>query len=91
MSGTGGYDTNQVSVGATATLIAARRPGRNAVTVINNGGSAKVYLGNSAAVTTSTGAPLAAADGASVTIPTQEAVYGIVGSGSQAVGVIESY
>jgi hypothetical protein len=87
----GGFAVARVSVGTTAggTLLAAARPGRVAVTIINEG-TADVRLGN-AGVTTSIGALLTGLKGASVTIPTSDAVYAIVGSGTQNVSVIESY
>jgi hypothetical protein len=90
MSGSGGFDTNQVSVGTAATLIAARRPGRIAITIINLG-TTQVAVGNSGSVATGTGAPLVGIAGASLTIPTQAEVWGIVATGSQGVGVVETY
>jgi len=91
MSGTGGFDTNQVTVqSAQATLIAARRPGRNAITIINKG-TVAIDLGNSSGVTTGTGAQLVGVAGASVTIPTQAEVWGIAESATQAVSVVETY
>jgi hypothetical protein len=89
MIGAGGFATNQVTVAGTVTLIAAARPGRHAVTIINEG-TTDVRLGR-ADVTTGTGALLTGTKGASVTIPTQDAVYGIVAVGSQVVSVAESY
>lgn len=92
MIGSGGFDTKQVSVATAATLIVAARPGRQAITIIQPPGAANpVYLGHDASVLTTTGAPLIATAGASVTIPTQGAVYGIASGGAQTVGYIESY
>lgn len=86
--------TNQVSVGATATLISAARigapgTGRVALTVVNTS-TAPVYLGGSG-VTTTTGTLLPGILGASVTINTQAAVYGITASGSETVSEFETY
>lgn len=86
-----GFCTSQVTVqSAQATLIAARRPGRNAITIINKG-TVPIDIGNSSGVTTGTGAQLVGAAGASVTIPAQSEVWGIAESATQAVSVIESF
>lgn len=87
----GGIKTNQVSVDTTAggTLIAAARPGRGSITVINEG-TTVVRIGD-LGLTTSTGAYLAGVAGASITLSTQAAIYGITGSGSETVSYIESY
>lgn len=84
------FSTAQVTVGATSTLIAARRDGRAAVTVLQTGTTA-VYIGASPSVSSSTGIPLLGTAGASITIPASGDVYGIVGAGSQLVGVLESF
>lgn len=86
----GGFATAQVTVDTTSggVLVAAARPGRYAVTIINLG-TVDTYFGNKG-LTTSTGALLVGTKGASITIPTDDAVYGINGS-SQAVAVLESY
>jgi hypothetical protein len=83
--------SSQVSVDTTSggKLIAAARAGRGAVTIINTGTIA-VFIGPSG-VTTSTGALLPGIAGASITIPTTAAVYGIVSNGSQTVSVLETY
>lgn len=87
----GGFKTAQVTVATTAngTLLAAARPGRHAVTIINHG-TTIVYVGD-LGLTTSTGAYLAGVAGASITIPADTAVYGIVGTGTQAVSVLETF
>jgi hypothetical protein len=91
MSGSGGFDTSQVTVQSSgATLIAARRPGRNAITIINRG-TVPVEIGNSSAVTTGAGAELPGVAGASLTIPTQAEVWGIAESATQSVSVVETY
>jgi hypothetical protein len=81
--------TAQVSVGSTATLLAAERAGRGTVKIINHG-TTQVFVGL-AGVTASTGALLNGAAGASLDFDTQVAIYGIVGTGSQTVSVIEAY
>lgn len=90
-SGAGGFKTAQVSVADTAggTLLAANRSGRSAITIVNHGTTA-VYVGQSG-VTTATGVLLPGVEGASITIPTQAAVYGIVSAGTQTVSVLETY
>lgn len=87
--GSGSIATSQASVASTATLVAAARAGRNAVTV-ENLGTVAVYIGG-AGVTTSTGFLLPGVVGASVTIPTSAAVYGVDATGTQAVAVLETY
>ena len=86
--------TSQVSVGNSATLIAAARAGvagtgRVALT-IENSGTTDVYIGPSG-VTTATGILLPGVKGAALTIPTTAAVYGITGGASQTVTVLESF
>jgi hypothetical protein len=83
--------TAQVSVDTTSggTLLAAERAGRASITIINHGNT-PVYVGLPG-LTTSTGALLNGAAGASLTLGTQAAIYGIVGTGSQTVSVIEAY
>ena len=92
--GAANFTPGQVSVGATSTLIAAARTGvsgtgRVAITVVN-AGTTPVYLGGSG-VTTSTGALLPGVLGATVTINTTAAIYGIVTTGSEAVTEFETY
>lgn len=93
--GTTNFATAQVGVANTATLIAAARTGaagtgRAAITVTNTGNTA-VYLGNTSAVTTSTGQLLPVGAGSSVTINTQSAVYGVAATGSETVTEFETY
>jgi hypothetical protein len=90
--GSAAFAMSQASIGTAATLIVAARTGaagtgRIAVTLYN-AGSATVYFGASG-VTTSTGMPLPA--GASATISTQAAIYGIAASGTQTIGVMETF
>lgn len=79
----------QITVGTAATLIVPARAGRNSVTITNMG-TTQFFLGNSN-VTTANGFPVPGAVGASMTIPTSAAVYGIVGASTQAVGYLETY
>lgn len=83
------FSTSQTVVATTATPIVAERSGRDTV-VIENHGTTNVFLGNSG-VTTSTGLLLPGVVGASVAIETTEAIYGIVGTGTQAVSSIENF
>lgn len=82
--------TAQVSVGATATLVAAFRGTRANVTIQNHGATA-MYCSAGTGVLTTTGFRLPGVDGASITIPTSSAVYCITAAGSQTVSVLESY
>ena len=79
--------TNQVSIAATSTLIAAANTKRRALLIVNHG-TTDVYIG-SATVTTSDGILLTGTKGASLSIPGTMAIYGIVASGSQAISYIE--
>ena len=90
--GSAAFAASQASIGTSATQIVAARPGaagtgRIGVT-LENAGSATVYFGASG-VTTTTGMPLPA--GASATIDTQAAIYGIAASGTQTIGVMETF
>lgn len=89
--GAGGLITAQASPDNTVggTLLAAARLGRHAVTIVNHG-TTDVFIGRKG-LTISTGVLLVGTKGASITIPTQDDVYGITGGGTQAVGVLESY
>lgn len=84
----GGYNTGQATVGTSATLIAAARPGRKDIVIINHS-TVDVYVGG-AGVTTSTGALLIGVKGAGLTITTEGPVYGIVGSGTEPVSYVEA-
>ncbi len=90
--GSGSLAASQASIGTSATSIVAARTGaagtgRIAATLYNSG-SATVYVGASG-VTTSTGMPLPA--GASITLNTTAAIYGVAASGTQTIGVTETY
>lgn len=79
----------QVSVNSTATLIAAARDPRGAVTIVNHG-TTDVFLGPSG-VTAGTGVKLKGIDGAAITLPTKAAIYGAAASGTQTVSYVETY
>lgn len=85
------FRTVQATIADTAggTLIALSRHGRRKITVTNHGTTA-VYLGASG-VTTTTGILLNGAVGAQVTIETDQALYGIVASSTQAVSAVEMF
>lgn len=83
------FKSSQATVAATATLIAAARPGRRKITIVNPSAVA-VYLGD-AGVTTTTGVLLPGVVGAQVTIETPEAVYGVVATSTQAVSAVEMW
>ncbi|HEY8137634.1 MAG TPA: hypothetical protein VIF61_07320 [Methylocystis sp.] len=90
--GSAAFAASQASIGTAAAQIVAARggvagTGRIAVTLYN-AGSATVYFGASG-VTTTTGMPLPA--GASATVNTQAAIYGIAASGTQTIGVMETF
>jgi len=87
--GAGTLATGQVSVGATATAIAAARAGRHQITVTNDS-TTDVFLGG-LGVTASTGVMLPGTKGASVTLPFTGALYGIVASGTETVSFTELY
>jgi len=87
--GSSNWVVNQVSVGSTATSLVPVRSARQAV-VVTNMGATPVYLGG-AGVTMINGALLPGVVGASKTIPTTTAVYGIVGANSQIVSIEELY
>lgn len=85
----GSIATGQATVGTSATEIVAARAGRKSVTIVNES-TTVVRLGASD-VTTSTGLYLAGTAGASITIVGGAAVYGIVGSSTEAVSYVEVY
>lgn len=92
--GTSAFAATQVSVGTSATLLAAARTGAQGTgrktVCVTQVGTTVVYLGGSG-VTTSTGDYLAGAAGTGKCWDTQAALYGIVGSGTQTVSVTETY
>lgn len=80
--------TGQVSVGTGNTQVIAARSGRQAVTITNLG-TGVVYLGNTGVLST-TGMILPGVIGASITIPTQGAVFGIAPV-AQSVAFLETF
>lgn len=81
--------TNQVSVGTSATLLAARRVPRGTIQITNLG-TVDVFVGGPG-VTTSNGHLLAGVKGTTITLPTGSAVYAIVGTGTQSVSIVEVF
>lgn len=79
----------QVSVASTATLIAAQRTTRQLISIVNTTTTA-IYIGGSG-VTTTTGQLLPGVVGASITVPTTAALYGIVATGTATVTEAETY
>ena len=88
--------TSIATTGSTATTLVSSRTGvagtgRVAVTIVNTG-SVTVYIGATNGVTASGGTGGAAiAPGASRTIETQAAVYGVIASGTGSCDVLETY
>jgi hypothetical protein len=92
--GAAAFAATQVALSSTATSIVAARTGvagtgRVSVTITNTTTTA-IYLGGSG-VTTSTGTLLPGIVGASVTLNTTAAVYGIVATGTPTVTALETY
>lgn len=93
--GTNALATNQVSVASSATLIVAARTGatgtgRKSVTITNITGTGPFYVGNTG-LTTSTGMYVGATAGASITLDTQAAIFGIVPTTAQSVSFVETF
>ena len=89
-SGAANFNTKQVTITTSATVIVPANSSRRGV-IITNTGTTDVYIGKDNALTTSIGDLLAGVKGAFVSIPTTSQVYGIVGSGSQVVSYMEVY
>lgn len=87
--GSPNHATAQASVSTTAAQVIAARLNRGSLT-IENLSTTPVYLGASG-VTTSTGFLLPGTVGAMVTIPTQGAVYGVVGTGTGSIAILETF
>ena len=92
--GSAAWAATQVSVGSSATSILAARTGVSGTgricATIENTSTTAVWLGGSG-VTTSTGMLLPGILGASDTICTTAAIYGIVATGSETVSAQETY
>lgn len=87
--GKGTLGSGQATVATTATQIAPARSTRGSITIVNEG-TVDVRIG-AAGVTTATGALLTGTKGASLTLNTTAAVFGIVATGTQAVSFVEGY
>lgn len=84
-----GFAASVVSVGDSATLLCAARTDRRKVTLVQHG-TTDVFIGGDD-VTTTTGVLLDGTAGAQLEIETTAAIYGIVGTSTQDVGVIEVF
>lgn len=84
------WSSSQVTITTTATITAIARSNRQTVTIQNLGATA-AYCGPSSGVTTANGHRLPGVDGASITLATSAIVYCIVGAGTQAVSVAETF
>ena len=88
---------NVVSVGTGATLISAARTGvpgtgRVSITVVNTAQTVSLCIGPTSGVTTSNGMCLPAVAGASITLNTTSAIYGVWGdAGTHNVSFAETY
>jgi hypothetical protein len=87
--GSGTIATAQVSVGTTSTQVVAARSGRGSVKITNLG-TTDVFIGNTG-VTTTTGDLLPGTKGASITVPTNAAVFAVASGAAQTVSVMEVY
>jgi len=87
--GTAGLATAQVSVGTTATLVAAARATRARLTVTQNA-AGPCYYGSSAAVSATTGARLKV-DGATKTYQYRGDLYGICPGGAVTIDTDEEF
>lgn len=87
--GSGSIATAQVSVATTSTQIVAARAGRGSVKITNLG-TTDVYIGVTG-VSTTTGDLLPGTKGASITVPTNAAVFGIASGAAQSVSVLEVF
>jgi hypothetical protein len=79
------FTTAQVAVTTSAALAVAGAPGRDTVTLYNAGG-ATAYVGNSNAVTTTTGFPIPA--GAALVMEATSDIYAI-GTGATTLAVMQ--
>ena len=91
--GSANWAPNQATVPSTADggLIAAARPTRQSIT-IQNLGTTIVWLGSqSTGLLATNGFQLPGTIGATVTIPTTAAVYGLAATGTATVAILETY
>lgn len=75
-----------VTVGTTATLIVAADD-KNRHVYVHNGGGSKIYIGGSD-VTTTNGYHIANNESADLFVPTNETLYAVVASGTNAINVL---
>lgn len=87
--GSGTIATAQVSVATTSTQVVAARTNRGSVKITNLG-TTDVFIGVTG-VTTTTGDLLPGTKGASITIPTNAAVFAVASGAAQNVSVMEVY
>lgn len=83
------FKTSQVSVGGTATQIAAINSSRSGVLLVNFG-TTDVFIGPDNTVTTSNGQLLAGTKGTAIGFATTGTIYGITSGASQNIGVLET-
>jgi hypothetical protein len=83
------FNTGQVAVTGTATLIVAANASRSGIQ-IENLGTTDVWIGENSSVTTSTGHLLVGTKGASVSFSTTGAIYGITSGASQSVSWLQT-
>jgi len=81
--------TAQISVATTSTQVVAARANRGSVKITNLG-TTDVFIGNTG-VTTTTGDLLPGTKGASITVPTNAAVFAVASGAAQTVSVMEVY
>lgn len=86
--GSGGLATAQAAVTTTASQIVAARAGRGSVKITNLG-TTDIYLG-ATGVSTTTGDLLVGTKGASITIPTNAAIFAI-GAAAGSVSILEVF
>lgn len=89
-TGAGNLAVNQITVNATATLVAAARTGRTSVQITNTG-TTVCYVGPTAGVTLVNGDYLAGAAGAAKSYSYSGAIYAIATTGTQVVTVSELF
>ena len=83
-----GY-TGQVSVATSATQIVPENPNRRSIKITQITGSQPVYLGFSAALTSSNGDYFSATTGSSLTIYAKGAIFGVAVTTAQTVSYME--
>jgi hypothetical protein len=79
------FTTSQIAVGTSAALAVAGAPGRDTVTLYNTG-SATVYIGNSAAVTSANGFPITV--GSALVMEATSDIYAI-GAAASTLAVLQ--